>query len=53
MRNTAFCITQAGCTDGREIMALTALTALESSDAPVHELVHGRSAHVHQSRYCA
>jgi hypothetical protein len=36
-----------------QIIALMALIALELSDAPVHEPVHGRDAHVRQSCYCA
>jgi len=35
------------------IITLTALTALELSDAPVHEPVHGRGADVLSSCYCA
>jgi hypothetical protein len=36
-----------------QIIALTALTTLGLSGAPVHEPVHGRGAHFPLSRYCA
>lgn len=35
------------------IIALTALAALGLSNAPVHEPVHGRGAHVPSLCYCA
>jgi len=35
------------------VIALMALAALGLSEAPVHEPVHGQSAHLLSPRYCA